>query len=203
MDLLKTVVDNMRSVDCNGQELFLVGDHAYAIPTHTPGETYEPFVLLDAITNYDVYGSIQGRNGKIYPGTDALNTHYNRQRQWREAAQEHAGDSTCGFIPAVGPGYNDRGVRLDADHIPLARRLDADADPGSLFRFGIETAKTMVDPGSNNILMVNSFNEWHEDTQIEPAEGLATTEPFEMTQGVEYEGYGELYLDMLREGTTS
>ena len=49
--------------------------------------------------------------------------------------------------------------------------------------------------------MVNSFNEWHEDTQVEPAVGERTTEPFDLTQGVEYSGYGTLYLDLLRQAT--
>ena len=202
LDLLEKVVDMMRSVHCNGLEIFLVGDHSFSSPTHTPGETYEPFVLLDAITNYDVYGSIQGRDQVLYPG-EKIQEHYDRQKQWRDAAMSHAGDSTCGFIPSVSPGYNDLGVRFNKQNTPMARRLDPDADPGSLFRLAIDTAKTMVDPGSKNILMVNSFNEWHEDTQIEPAVGISTNQPLDMTQGLEYEGYGELYLDILRNGTTS
>lgn len=49
--------------------------------------------------------------------------------------------------------------------------------------------------------MVNSFNEWHEDTQIEPARGETTDLPEDITHGIEYHGYGELYLDILREET--
>ena len=50
-------------------------------------------------------------------------------------------------------------------------------------------------------MIVNSFNEWHEDTQIEPAVGDTTNVPFDHTQGLHYEGYGTRYLDILREET--
>lgn len=49
--------------------------------------------------------------------------------------------------------------------------------------------------------MVNSFNEWHEDTQIEPAQGTSTSLPETLTHGIEYDGYGELYLNILRQET--
>ena len=83
----------------------------------------------------------------------------------------------------------------------LFGKLNADSDEGSLFSYQISKAKELVDPQVDNLLVVNSFNEWHEDTQIEPAVGSRTNSPFNMTQGVFYEGYGELYLNLLREGT--
>ncbi len=54
---------------------------------------------------------------------------------------------------------------------------------------------------ASNLLLVNSFNEWHEDSQIEPVGGEGTSDPVLYTQGIEYVGYGELYLDILREMT--
>jgi hypothetical protein len=65
----------------------------------------------------------------------------------------------------------------------------------------LKNARTLVDPKAYNVLMVNSFNEWHEDTQIEPTIGASTTLPYNLTYGVEYHGYGYLYLDILRNGT--
>lgn len=92
-------------------------------------------------------------------------------------------------------------MRLASDHPPLSRKLTGDSEEGSLFAYQLSKAKTLVDPDLDNLLVVNSFNEWHEDTQIEPAIGELTNLPDEMTQGVYYEGYGELYLNLLRENT--
>jgi hypothetical protein len=55
--------------------------------------------------------------------------------------------------------------------------------------------------------MVNSFNEWHEDTQIEPTiigpmtntDDTPTGKGY--TAGYYYEGYGNLFLNILREKT--
>ena len=40
------------------------------------------------------------------------------------------------------------------------------------------------------------------DTQIEPAIGEPASEPFNLTGGLTYVGYGDLYLDILRAATT-
>jgi hypothetical protein len=154
-----------------------------------------PFLYFDAVTNYDVYGSMGSPTN--YAGAEVVDAYYEEQDKWRTQAISNG----CHFIPAVSPGFNDRGVRLEVDHPPLARRLTADAEPGSLFAYSIQRAKKLVDPMVDNLLLVNSFNEWHEDSQIEPAVGGSTTSPEDLTGGVEYVGYGELYLNLLRQGT--
>jgi hypothetical protein len=64
-----------------------------------------------------------------------------------------------------------------------------------------------TDPDIDDLILVNSFNEWHEDTQIEPTiiSPMTNTDntPTGMgyTAGYYYEGYGNLYLDILREKT--
>ena len=69
-----------------------------------------------------------------------------------------------------------------------------------------EAALPHLDPRSDRILMVTSFNEWYEDTQIEATSG--TTPPSDTddsTGGIYYTGgqryvdYEYLYLDILRE----
>jgi len=79
--------------------------------------------------------------------------------------------------------------------------LTPDSPEVSLFAYSLPKAINLVDPLFANLLMVNSFNEWHEDSMIEPCVGGMTNQPTWMTNGVEYEGYGELYLDLLRNAT--
>ncbi len=90
---------------------------------------------------------------------------------------------------------------MQKNNLGLSRRLTAESEPGTLFAAQLQQARYLVDPGVGNLLLVNSFNEWHEDSQIELCIGDPTTEPKEYTNGIEYEGYGELYLDILRNMT--
>jgi glycoprotein endo-alpha-1,2-mannosidase len=180
-----------------GQNLFIVGDHVFnEAPVGEDGAPIKAFFYFDAVTNYDMYGSMGEK--EYHAGSTVVTDYYSDQKGWKDSAAAQG----CRYMPTVSPGYNDRGVRLQADHQPLSRRLTADSAEGSLFAMAIEHARRLVDPTVDNLLLVNSFNEWHEDTQIEPTgESPGTSLPDILTMGVEYEGYGELYLDILREGT--
>jgi len=175
-----------------GYNFFLIGDHAFGVP---PTSRLSAFDYLDAVTNYDVYGSL----GSLYAGSEALKFFYERQLEWKNAAQKQ----NCAFVPGVTPGFNDRGVRLDANREPLSRKLTKDSNFGSLFEASLEYANNLADSNADNLLIVTSFNEWHEDTQIEPVIGNTTADPYLYTQGLEYEGYGTRYLDILNKMTSS
>jgi len=176
-----------------GHNVYLIGDQVFA---EAPNETFIPFWYFDAVTNYDVYGS-SGEPGP-YAGTYKVDNYYSEQARWRELAIKE----NCRFIPCVSPGYNDRAVRIEADHGPLSRRLSPDAPEGSLFQYQLTKALPLVDREIDNLILVNSFNEWHEDTQIEPAVGVYPSSlPWNLTLGVEYVGYEELYLDILYTAT--
>jgi glycoprotein endo-alpha-1,2-mannosidase len=176
-----------------GCDIYIVGDQVFR---EAPNEDaiYPPFTTLDAVTNYDVYGSM-GVDG--YAGEEAVRKHYVQQGQWRDIAV----GQKCSFIPSASPGYNDLGVRPEREHGPLSRRLTRADEPGSLFKVALRYARSLVDENVQNLLMVNSFNEWHEDTQIEPVVGETTSLPELLTNGIEYQGYGEQYLNILREET--
>jgi glycoprotein endo-alpha-1,2-mannosidase len=193
--VLGDVVAIMRETarkSCN-KELFIIGDQVWS-SAPKQNEAYPAFDVLDAVTNYDMYGNM---NHPPYAGQAVVDDYYEEQRDWKQ----RAGEKNVRYIPAVSPGYNDRGVRFEKDHVGLSRRLTKDSEPGTLFVAELQQARYLVDPGMDNLLLINSFNEWHEDSQVEPAVGEPTTLPLEVTNGILYEGYGELYLNILRATT--
>ena len=177
-----------------GFDLYVVGDQVFGSPPGSPGE----IALLDAITNYDVYGSM-GAAG--YAGQGRVDDYYAAQAGWKIMA----GLTGAAFIPAITPGFNDRAVR--EGHDATSRMLTAEAEFGSLFRAMIRGAKKHVDRDVGNMIMVTTWNEWHEDTQIEPTNTATPTSLDDSgsgdyyTQGLSYEGYGERYLEILGEET--
>lgn len=194
--LESTILTMRTSASKCGHDVFLVGDQVFESAPEE-GVLYNPFLYFDAVTNYDVYGSA-GRPSP-YAGFTSVDNYYTEQETWRTRAH----NSDCRYIPAVSPGYNDRGVRYESNHPPMSRKLTETSPEGSLFSYQLSRAKLLVDPLVDNLLVVNSFNEWHEDTQIEPAVGERTNLPLNLTAGIYYEGYGELYLNILRESTIS
>jgi len=202
---LDMVTSQMRqaAMDNGAHDLYIIGDQVMS-SAPSNGRAYEPFDLLDAVTNYDIYGNLRRPSG--YAGMNRLNNLAERNRQWREETQRH-GD--CSFIPAVSPGYNDRGVRYEKNHPALSRKLCETCEEGSLFRTSIQKSLDLTDE-SNRLMMVNSWNEWHEDTQIEPTISIGqTNQPMNMTcygnlcsKALTYDAYATLYLDILKEETT-
>lgn len=181
-----------------GHHLYLIGDQVFA-KAPDEDEPFIPFIYFDAVTNYDVYGSSGAGKQGPYAGKEAIDNYYAEQKKWRELAIKE----NCRYIPPVSPGYNDRGVRLEADHPPLSRKLTEFQEEGSLFQYQLQNALPLVDPAVDNMILVNSFNEWHEDTQIEPTSvGGYATKPEILTGGLEYVSYGELYLDILSSETS-
>jgi glycoprotein endo-alpha-1,2-mannosidase len=187
-------------------EIYLLGDHAFGKPPAKSSPSYSKKInnlrRLDAITNYDVYGSMHAKGKHATQAEVAAYTQ--AQENWRTMAQ----DAKVAFVPCVSPGFNDRGVRLRANHSALSRKLDSDeSEPGSLFQAQLRQSVALVDDAADRLLMVTSFNEWHEDTQIEPVAEQAMTVrdgsdgSQDYTQGVGYEGYETLYLDLLRDET--
>ena len=59
-----------------------------------------------------------------------------------------------------------------------------------------------IEHASNNFMLRCTIPEWHEDSQIEPVVGDTSSIPELLTNGIEYEPYGDLYLNILREATT-
>ncbi len=205
LGLLHKVIQLMREGAKEGgcDKIFIVGDQVFQDPPKN-NEEMIPFKLLDAVTNYDVYGSMRGEKKLGYIGSrESVSEYYKEQNGWRVMANNY----DCAFIPSVSPGFNDRGVRPEQNRIPLSRRLNQSSNEGSLFRAALAEAKAIVDPLVGNLIMVNSWNEYHEDTQIEPVYAVDKSKrdtklPKNLTYGLEYKGYGKTYLHILKHETS-
>jgi len=177
-----------------GHDIYLIGDEVFGKPPVTSAALQ----LLDGVTNYDVYGSM-GAHG--HAGQAAVDAYYADQALWRDQATAVG----VTFVPAATPGFNDKGVRQG--HASVSRQLSPDAEYGTLFRAMLQQAVNLTQEATGHLLLVTSWNEWHEDTQIEPVIVATPTDvddsgKAEFTEGLGYEGYGDRYLNILRQETT-
>lgn len=190
-----------------GYDPYVIGDEIFWRVTRSSrpaGFSTEPqperIRLFDAITAYNPYESSEaahagyGATSRFLPDVVGLYQRY--------------ADATGGEVPIVPdvlPGYNDRGVRPRLDHYAIPRARAPDAAEGTfLAEMLTRVADPWMDP-DRPLVLVTSWNEWNEDTAIEP---LATAPPTGMdtagdgisrTLGLPYEGYGMRYLEVLRD----
>jgi hypothetical protein len=178
-------------------EVYLVGDDIFG-PDYRTSDAAQ----WDAVTAYDVYGQTLAMEGSRRKALLRLKTIL-------ADAADSAHQAGVGLIPFASPGFNDRGVRSGHAAAPRYFLDVPDSKEGDVFRIMLRSIVVpAVDPLADNILMVTSFNEWHEDTQIEPTAGndTVTTQDdsdsgTQYTQGYRYADYGDLYLDILRQET--
>ncbi|MFN3165470.1 MAG: glycoside hydrolase family 99-like domain-containing protein [Phycisphaeraceae bacterium] len=180
----------------HGMQLYLIGDHVF-------GSVAGQAQGLDAIAAYDVYGQSYRPDGATLPsGTQRLANNFAAA-----ANKPYVQNNDVDLIPTISPGYNDKAVR---DGNPAAPRYYENLGTGTVGQPFLDqitqAALPHVDADTGNLILVNSFNEWHEDTQIEPTitAGFTSTDTSptnQFTQGKSYEGYGSRYLDILRQQT--
>jgi glycoprotein endo-alpha-1,2-mannosidase len=192
---VQQMVASLRTAMANvGVNVYLIGDEYYAVVAPNPARIRN----WDAIFGYDVYLGYAGYSDD----SGYLALHSTMYRQYQTVAQQLGVD----FIPSVMPGFNDRGVRRTcADNPALARRTSATAAEGSMFTsFLRDLALPYAENGQLKMVHITSFNEWHEDSQVEPSilttQTALDTSPTgsQYTQGLLYQGYGTTYLDILR-----
>ena len=213
------MINGARTVlKAKGFNPFFIGDEVYwrvtpenpspggPVLTTTPQVTrIEQF---DAVTSYILYygdpnfflGPTQDFTG--YPGTTKI------VADERQLLGDYA-TATGGrvpVIPDIASSFNDRGFRLPTDHPAQPRQWLPGQGPAStldhLFRC---VALPSVDPALP-MVMVTSWDDWNEDTGIEPISGTPTSHDdspggTDYTQGYTYGGEGRAALKVLRTDT--
>ncbi|KAG7362889.1 glycosyl hydrolase family 99 protein [Nitzschia inconspicua] len=246
-DLLERVILEMKAgAALCGKVPYIVGDHVFGVfraATHGPA-----MEMLDAITSYDTYGQMDQDKRELANGyaAEEIDGFMQAQNVWKTEANNR----NCGYIPGLTPGFNDRAVRLRKDQTgseakSLSRSIRPGAMEGSLLAHLVARSRSLLDVKADFLMAVTSFNEIHEDTQIEPmvvdqmsralviaADGTiddleaqkvtnvayhiwnpartgyldpavyTIAEPdTDLTQGLSYEAYYDLYLNILRATT--
>lgn len=199
-----------RELAARGFDPFFVADEIFwqvspvGNATAGPALTTDPqrarIRLFDAITAYNLYENTKpGQRGYTAWSSfvpDALDLY----RDYRAAA-----GGGVYVVPGIIPGYNDRGVRLSTRHYAIPRRWEPDAPEGStLARLFDRLAFPLVD-SRLNMMMITTWNEWNEDTAIEPLDPApptsrdASPSGRDYTQGYAYSGHGMLPLEAVRD----
>jgi hypothetical protein len=141
---------------------------AIAIETDRPTHTF----CFTSFHSYDTYGHMdQDRTSPPPNGyaNEEIDGFVQEQLVWKAEANNRG----CAYIPGVTPGFNDRAVRLRKDKTnneakALSRSIRPGAMEGSLMAQLISRYRPLLDMKADFLMAVTSFNEFHEDTQIEP-----------------------------------
>jgi hypothetical protein len=140
------------AVNRGSAEPFIVGDEVY---WQYPDR--QRILYFDAVTSYNMHTSVPNI-------ADGFAENVERQyRLWADITAEQG----IPFIPDILPGFNDTAVRPEAHHPVIPRSVD-------LFTAQFDSARELAS-GEPGIIMITSWNEWHEDTSIEPTEEEGTT----------------------------
>jgi hypothetical protein len=206
-------------LQARGFNPFFIGDEVYwrvtpenptpAGPILTTTPQVNRIDQFDAVTSYiQYYGDPDWLLGPTndftgYPGT----THIIADERHLLGGYRTATHGRVPVIPDISSGFNDRGFRLLTNHPAQPRQWLPGASPAStldhLFRC---VALPEVDPALP-MVMVTSWNDWNEDTGIEPIAGTPTAiddSPSRnaFTQGYVYGGEGRTALQALRSDVT-
>ena len=175
--------------DLYGVDPYLIGDEVDWDDPPDPSR----IALFDAITGYTLYSITQSPG---WPAQTGFVTRMQRRMlQFRRIALAEG----VGFVPDAMPGFDSLAVRPQADEHVLPRALGPLSSQTSLFTATLSLAGSLVDP-SLDLMAVTSWNEWFEDTQIEPTAlgPPLVTGPTGLTAGYAFEPYGYSLLEVLQ-----
>ena len=152
--------------------LYIIADVVYPYP-----QDMDRLRAFDGLTGYQPYPpvnssvAVKGNEGWRYRGRDLFHSpsfeeYHSNFKSWGEK-------NVRAIIPTVIPKYNDRGVRGAIDNYaypPCSTEPYqdiSDATSATLFKKNIDAQLRWMTPDVN-MLNINSWNEWFEDTSIEP-----------------------------------
>ena len=158
-DVAKTLSQARAAVmEATGQDVFIIGEEVWWQEPDVPR-----LGNYDGITGYIMHS---WEPEILANFNEEVAAHF---QTWASAA-ENAG---IYFIPDVIPGFDDKGYDPSANTPPIPRSLE-------LFEGQLVSALNLT-VGSSRMILITSWNEWHEYTSIEPADE-----------------YGFNYLDLLQ-----
>ena len=167
-------------------ELFIVGDEVFWDKPST-----KRIDFLDALTPYNMHGP--WRFNGFPEQTDFTNALAKKYGNFQDLAHYR----NKAFIPNAMPGFNDQGVRPEAGHYIIPNQYSPGGHHTSTFSASLKVAKDYAD-STLNMITITSFNEWHEDTQIEPTLPPETM-PTQNMGGYLYVPYYFDYLQLIKE----
>jgi glycoprotein endo-alpha-1,2-mannosidase len=195
--------ENMRGM---GFDLYLIADEIFwyvmrSVPLPpSPHPNMNRIKLFDAVTAYNMYDWAKPKQMGYGNSSSFLQEVHDLYLEYRSALGRE-----IPLIPAIIPGYNDRGVRLSENHPAIPRRFAPNMEEGSFFKQALErTVIPFVDP-ENPMVLITSFNEWNEGTQVEPTIETAITQSDrspsqkQYSLGYAYQGYGKRYLSIIQD----
>ena len=206
----RAAIEKVRSVlRSRGVDPFIIADEIFWSVTVDGGGTFSGWTetpqasrirLFDGITTYNIYETLKPNHQGYAAGSRYLPEVEEIYRRYRDIC----GDEVL-FVPNIIPGYNDRALRPARGHYVIPRQWEEGGASGSLFselfdRLGLAYIDSKVP-----IIMITSWNEWNEDTAIEP---LSPSPPTTLdcsqsgtafTGGYPYSGFGETYLHIIRD----
>lgn len=143
-----------RMMEETGVDPYIVADVVWWNPANQVAWGWEPAAAsFDAITGYSLYD--YGQPGVMVRFTEEAGA-------TAEVHRDLAGSFDLDFVPNVMPGFDDRRLR-GVDRSVIARR------GGATFEEQWRTATDLADD-EHPMVLVTSFNEWHEGTEIEPSQ---------------------------------
>jgi hypothetical protein len=174
-----------------GYELYLIGDE---VGWYDASGSHMEF--LDAVSPYIILP--RNIEAGAYPGNGNFFADLSvRMGEWESIAHPIG----LKVIPCVNPGFSNR--TGSSSGFAVSRQIDADGSGTSLLEEYIKVALSFVEP-EQRMIMITSWNEWHEDTQVEPtvvtqatSQDISSGGDFH-TWNYEYEGYGFQNLELIR-----